>query len=302
MIRQAAVIIVSTAVLLATSCGGDEAADTVPPGFPVTVERADGQEITFDRPPQRIVSLSAGHTEILFEIGAGDQVIAVDSQSDFPQETEGRTKFDTTSPDLEAISDLDPDLVVIMSGLEDLIQSLDERGLRVLWLELPDSVGAVLDQIDLLGAVTDQIEQSDELVDSIDAQVLEIFDKVGATAGPRVYHELDNELTTVSPDTFIGELYLILNVENIAGRSEEPYPQLTLDSIVEADPEVIIVAHSDATPEAIRARPGWEEISAVKNDRVYAVDPDLLNRPGPRLVEGLEKLAELIHPEIFPQG
>jgi iron complex transport system substrate-binding protein len=85
-------------------------------------------------------------------------------------------------------------------------------------------------------------------------------------------------------------------------RSEEPYPQLTLDSIVEADPEVIIVAHSDTTPESIKARPGWEEISAVKNDRVYAVDPDLLNRPGPRLVEGLEKLAELIHPGIFPQG
>lgn len=301
MIRQAAFVAASIAALLTAACGG-EAPDTIPPGFPVTVQRADGQELTFDRPPQRIVSLSAGHTEILFAIGSGDQVIAVDSQSDFPQETEARTKFDTTSPDVEAISELEPDLVVIMSGPEDLVQSLDERELQVLWLELPDSVATVLNQIDLLGEITGQIEQSDGLVDSMDARVIDVFDKVGATVGPRVYHELDNELTTASPDTFIGELYLILNGENIADQSEEPYPQLTLDSIVAADPEVIIVAHSDASPESVKARPGWEEISAVKNDRVYAVDPGLVNRPGPRLVEGLERLAALIHPAKFPQG
>ena len=108
-------------------------------------------------------------------------------------------------------------------------------------------------------------------------------------------------MTTASSSTFIGELYLILNGISIADDPEEPYPQLALDAIVQADPEVIIVAHAGASPESVKARPGWHNISAVKNDRVYAVDPDTVNRPGPRLVDGLETLAKLLHPDLFPE-
>jgi iron complex transport system substrate-binding protein len=169
-------------------------------------------------------------------------------------------------------------------------------------LELPDSLVTLFDQIDLLGEVTGHRDQSDSLVDAMDARALEFLDKVGSTQGPRVYHELDNELTTASSTaTFIGELYLILNATTIAGSSPEPFPKLTLDAIVASDPEVIIVAHSDSSPESVKARPGWQNISAVKNDRVYAVDPDTVNRPGPRLVDGLETLAKFLHPDLFPE-
>lgn len=290
--------------LLAASCGGgqapDQSSDIVPLGFPVTAERADGRELTFDSPPLRIVSLSPGHTEVLFAIGAGDQVIAVDTQSNFPQETEGKTKFDAMSPDVEAIDGLNPDLVVVMAGPDDVVPSLDQRGLQVLWLELPDSLGSLFDQIDLLGEITGHREQSDSLVDEMDIRALAVLDKVGATVGPSVYHELGDELKTASSDIFTGELYLILNVTNIAGHPQQPFPQLTLDAIVEADPEVIILAHSGASPGSVKARPGWQGISAVKDDRIYAVDPDTVNRPGPRLVDGLEALAGLLHPDLFP--
>ena len=299
--ERIALIAIPAAALLTAACGGGRAPETVPAYFPVTVERADGKELTFDTPPQRIVSLSPGHTEILFAIGAGDQVVAVDTESDFPEEAAAKTKFDATSPDLEAIEGLDPDLVVVMDGPDELVQSLDQRGLPALWLELPVFLEDIFDQIDVLGEITGHRDQSDSLVDAMDGRVVAILDKVGATVGPRVYHELDDELTTVSLDTFIGELYQILLAENVAGRSEEPFPRLTLDDIVGGDPEVIIVTHSGASPESVMERPGWQDIAAVKNDRVYAVDPDIVNRPGPRLVDGLETLANLLLPDLFPE-
>ena len=300
--QRLALIAIAAGALLAASCGdGGPPPEEVSPYFPVTVARADGKELTFERPAQRIVSLSPGHTEVLFAIGAGDQVIAEDSEANFPPETEGKTRFDAQSPDVEALEGLEPDLVVVMAGPEEVVKSLDQRGLQVLWLAVPDSVSGLLDQIDMLGEITGRVEESDALVDSIDSRFISVFDTVGATAGPRVYHELDDELTTTSSSTFIGELYLILNGISIADDPEEPYPQLALDAIVQADPEVIIVAHAGASPESVKARPGWQNISAVKNDRVYAVDPDTVNRPGPRLVDGLETLAKLLHPDLFPE-
>ncbi len=305
---RVALVAIPAVALLAASCGGgqppDQATDIVPLGFPITVERADGRVITFDRPPQRIVSLSPGHTEVLFAIGAGDQVVAVDTESDFPSQTEGKTKFDATSPDIDALDRLEPDLVVIMGGPEEVVRSLDQLGLQVLWLETPDSFGSILDQIDVLGEITGRIEQSDLLVDEMDGRALALFAEVGATAGPRIYHEIDDQLVTASSDTFTGELYLILNATNITDIVDEtlqPYPQLTLGAIVEADPEVIIIAYSGASPESIKTRPGWQGVSAVRDDRIYAVDPDIVNRPGPRLVEGLETLANLLHPDLFPE-
>ncbi len=291
-------VVAVVVALFAVSCGGGGQVTVV--GFPVTVARSDGRELTFERPPRRIVSLSPGHTEILYAIGAGDQVIAVDSGSDFPAEAVAKATLDAEDPDLEEIAALEPDLVVLMSAPQELVRSLDQRGLQVLSLAVPDSLSALLDQIDLLGQITGRIDGSDSVVDSMDGRIQEIFEKVGPAAGPRLYHELDDSLKTVSSSTFIGELYLTLNATSIADEPGEPFPRLTLEAIVEADPEVIILAYGGASPDSLKARPGWEGISAVKNDRVYALDPAILNRPGPRLVEGLEELARLLHPDLFP--
>src|SRR3972149_11411937 len=132
--QRVAFVAIPAVALVVASCGGGQAPEIVPLGFPVTVERSDGQELTFEKPPQRIASLSPAHTEVLFAIGAGDQVIAVDTQSDFPRETEEKTKIDAMSPDLEAVDELEPDLLVILAGTEGRVQSLDDRGHQVLWL------------------------------------------------------------------------------------------------------------------------------------------------------------------------
>ena len=299
--ERAAFVAIQAVVALAVSCGGGQGPEGIPLGFPVTVERADGGTLTFGVPPQRIVSLSPGHTEILFAIGVGDQIIAVDSGSDFPNETEGKTKIDLTTPDEETLTGLAPDLVIIMDGPVDAVRSLDQLGLPVLWLERPDSLSAVFDQIDVLGEVTGRIDQSDLLIDEMDGRFLAVLEEVGATVGPSVYHELDDDLRTVSPDTFTAEMYLILNATTVTDDAQQPSSQLTIGEIVEADPEVIIVAHGGASPESIEARPGWQGISAVRENRVYAIDPGIVNRPGPRLADGLETLANLLHPDLFPE-
>jgi iron complex transport system substrate-binding protein len=119
--------------------------------------------------------------------------------------------------------------------------------------------------------------------------------------GPRLFHEVDNQLYTVAPNSFVGSLYTILKAQNIAAGAAEAFPQLSQEAIIEADPEVIILADVAAgeSAETVKARPGWGSISAVSNNRIYVVDPDIMSRPGPRLVDALETLAKLLYPERF---
>lgn len=273
-------------VLIAAACGGSDNAQTPSSPGPTTGDTG--------LLPQRIVSLSPGHTEILFAIGAGDQVAGVDTEADFPPEVAGRTRLNAANPNLDALAKLKADLVVITAGDSGAEQTLKNAGFQVLTLDMPASFNELFGQIDQLGEITGHIGESDALVDELDRRVLAVIQQAGSQSGPRVYHEVSADLTTASSMTFPGELYLILNATNVGGDSPEPYPRLTADQIVAADPEVIILAYEGASPDSVKSRPGWAGISAVRNDRVFALDPALVTRPGPRLVEGLQKLAQLM--------
>jgi iron complex transport system substrate-binding protein len=119
---------------------------------------------------------------------------------------------------------------------------------------------------------------------------------------PTYYHELDAELYSISNDTFIGNVYRVLKARNIAGDGGGiAYPQMTQEAIIEANPDVIVLADEafGVTVESVRARPGWSAISAVENDRIYTIDPDIISRPGPRIVDALEELARQLYPQAF---
>ena len=124
---------------------------------------------------------------------------------------------------------------------------------------------------------------------------------VDVEQGPRLFHELDNQLFTVAPDSFVGDLYTILKAQNIAAGTDQAYPQLSQEAIIEANPEVIILADTAGgeSVEMVKARPGWGSISAVANNRIYVIDPDIASRPGPRLVDALGTLAQMLYPERF---
>ncbi len=320
------------AIALAVACGGggDESsvtpapstapAATVPDGFsfscdetppatvagtsdfPLSVEDSAGRQVSLDGPPSAIVSLSAGHTEMLYAIGAGDQVIAADGYSDCPAAAADLPHLDAFSPSVESIVALEPDLVIIFFDPGGLVEALESAGVRSLVLEAPDSVDAVFDQMELLGEVTGHPEGASDAVAGmrgrIDAIVNEIAD---VREGPTFFHEIDNTFFTAGPGSFIADLYATLKARNIAEATGEAYPQMSAEAIIAADPQVIILADEDAgeSAETVAKRPGWSGIAAVKDGRVHAVDPDVVSRPGPRLVEALGILAEFLYPEEF---
>ncbi len=270
--------------------------------FPVEVTDDAGVTITLDEPPSAIASLSAGHTEMLYAMGAGDQVAAVDNTSDCPATSADLPHVDASTPNVEAITALAPDLVIIFFDPGDLASSLTSAGVPVLTLNSPESVDGVYDQIELLGRATGHVAESEALVRDMDNAVESIQASLtGVEPAPSVFHELDNTYFTVGPGSFIGDLYDILKAENIADATGEAYPQMTQEAIINAEPDVIILADEEAgeSAETVKARPGWDAIPAVQNDRIYAVDPDIVSRPGPRLVEALRTLAKFLYPEEF---
>jgi len=274
--------------------------------YPLTIVDTVGREVTIEAQPQRIASLSPAATEVLFAIGAGDQVIAVDKFSNYPEEATTRQQLDAFEPNLEAIAGVESDLVLLFYDPGELADSLERLGMTTAVLgsieETPESVEAVFDQIRLLGQMTDHVQEAEELVadmqDRVDAVEEALAD---VEQGPRIFHEVDATLYTAAPDSFVGGLYKILKAQNIAAGAGQPFPQLTQEVIIERDPEVIILADGGygESPDTVRARAGWGNISAVGNDRIVVIDPDIVSRPGPRCVDALEALAAYLYPERF---
>lgn len=270
--------------------------------FPVQVKDDAGRQVTVTAPPKAIVSLSAGHTEMLYAIGAGDQMKADDAFSDCPTAAAGLPHIDAFSPSVESIVGLEPDLVIVFYDPGGLVDALQSAGIAAVVLEAPSSIDGVFQQMQLLGTVTGHEQEAAEVVASMRAALAAIETKVAAVdKGPRVFHELDNTYYTAGPGSFVGDLYGVLKAHNVADSTGEPFPQMTAEAIIAADPEVIILADEDAgeSPATVATRPGWSGISAVKSGRVHTIDPDIVSRPGPRLVEALETLGKILYPDLF---
>ncbi len=285
------------------SCQGESAVTAADAsGFPVQVEDDAGRTVVLQQPPSAIASLSAGHTEMLFAMGAGDQIAAVDKTSDCPQAARALPQVDAFSPSVEAVADLKPDLVILFFDPGGLRESLEQLGIKVLFLATPESVAGVFDQIQLLGRVTGHVKAAGDLVTDMKGRIDAVTGKLaGIDQGPSVFHEIDSTYYTAGPGSFVGDLYTLLKARNIAEATGQPYPQMGAEAIIAGDPQVIILADEDAgeSADTVSARPGWGGISAVRDDRVYTVDPDIVSRPGPRLTEALETLARLLYPERF---
>jgi iron complex transport system substrate-binding protein len=252
-----------------------------------------------ESPPDAIVSLSAAHVESLYAIGAGDQLIAGDLYSNCPAAANDLQHVDSFTPSVEAITALQPDLVFMFFDPGGLREALEGAGVNVFFLNTPESVSGVLDQIELLGQLTGHIVEAGEFVTSMNAGIDEVVAGLPAAEPPGVFHEVDNTLYTAGPGSFVGDLYDILKAENIAEATGEAYPQMSNEAVIAAAPDVIILADEAAgeSPETVTARPGWDSIPAVQSGRIHAVDPDIVSRPGPRLVDALEILAGHLYPD-----
>ena len=259
--------------------------------------------------PQRIVSLSPTHTEILFAVGAGDQVVAIDSMSNYPAESAAvLTDISAYEPNVEAISALEPDLVIIGDDFSGLAEQLSAIGVASWVSPAPLNLDEAYQQIIDLGKVVGHADEAQSLTQKMQDEISGIVSGVEVPATPAsYYHELDDTYYTVTGNTFIGSIYELFGMRNIADETEgdTDYPQLSAEFIVSQDPNVIFLADVNccgATAETVAARPGWSGLSAVMSGNIVSIDDDIASRWGPRLVEFVQAVATGLTAYVTSQG
>ena len=299
-------VLIAVALLAAVfaACGTDDtpaappaATVTQPATFPATVVADQGKVVVPSR-PGRIVSLSPSLTELLYAIDAGDQVIAVDKNSDYPTGTP-MTDLSGFRPNVEAVAGYEPDLVVMASDRDGAVSAIANLGVPTLLLGSPDRVDAIYDQIETLGAATGHVQEAERLADRLRTDLKRIAASAPVRKTPlRYFYELSETHHSVTSRTFIGQVLGLAGLQSIAdatGEAAGDYPQLSTEAILDSDPDVIFLAYtSGATPapESLSARPGWDQLSAVRGGHVIVLDDDIASRWGPRVVELLETVVD----------
>ena len=245
--------------------------------------------------PKRIMSLSPSITEILFEIGSENQVIAVDSLSNFPIEAP-RTKISAYEPNVETISLYKPDLVILSFNIRNLKEALSKLGVDTIYLPAPNNFEQILDQIDLLGKRTGNTEKAQELILNMQNK-MKAFVSLRKNKNPiKVYHEIDQNYYSPSKFSFIGDIYQKLNFKNIADSADISglgYPKLSPELIISENPELIILpGKNEKYSELLKSRSGWNYINAVKENNIILLQKDIASRWGPRILDFVNILAE----------
>jgi iron complex transport system substrate-binding protein len=286
------------AIVALAACGGGAApSQSQTAQFPLTIKQAGGATVTISHQPHRIVSLSPSATEMLFAIGAGGQVIAVDDQSNYPASAP-MTKLSGFQPNIEAIAGYTPDLVVAAEDTGSLVHGMQALSVPILLEPAAKTLDDSYAQIKQLGTATGHSANADALVAQMRSQVAQL---VSSLAKPgrrlRVYHELDNTYYSVTSATFIGQLYKIFGLTNIADAATAAapdYPQLSAEFIVSSDPDLIVLADTRCCSQnldTVAARPGWGVINAVRTRQVIGVDDDVASRWGPRVIDFMRAIA-----------
>lgn len=288
---------------VAAACGSaDNSADTPvteasgDSAFPVTVG-----DLTLEARPERIVSLSPTATEMLYAIGAGDQVVAVDEYSNFPQEAvDLGTPLSGFEPNIEAISSYEPDLVIISYDPGSLVEQLGSLGIPVFTAYAAMDLEGVYVQIGQFGELTGQVSGATSLIEQIRADIDTAVASVTVEGSPTYYYELDNTYYSVTSNTFVGQIFTLFGLVNIADGVEagNDYPQLSAEVIVSGDPDYIFLADTKCcaqTAETVAARDGWRAMKAVANGRVIELDDDVASRWGPRVVELVQAIADALN-------
>jgi iron complex transport system substrate-binding protein len=250
-----------------------------------------------------VVSIGPSITAFLFALGAGPRVVGVDDFSDEPPEAANREHVGGIKVNFEKVVALKPDLVLSVKFSDGTIEKLQSASLNVLVVD-PQTVSDVAKTATLLGRAVDA--DGEALARSIQQRVDAVKAKTASvTTRPRVYHEIDAsdpaKIFTVGPGSYINDLIDIAGGVNIAARTASAYPQLSAEEILRSDPEIIVLAAApySAKPGDVAARQGWSVIAAVKSGRIFSIDPNLINRPGPRVGEAAETYAKIVHPELF---
>ncbi len=276
------------ALTFAAGCGSTS--DTPNPsntnaGYPVTVG-----SLTLDKQPQKIVSLAPSLTEMIFAIGAGEQVVAVDEYSNYPADAP-KTDLSGYKPNAESIAKYSPDLVVISDDSENIVDQLKALSIPTYVAPAANTLDDSYKEITELGALTGHAADAEALVGQMKTDLEKLVKDLPNRSKPLTYYyELDNTYFSVTSKTFIGALFTAAGLVNIAdtGNDTNAYPQLSAETIIKANPDLIFLADTKCCGQSattVAARPGWDGLTAVKNGGVIALDDDIASRWGPRVVD-----------------
>jgi len=302
-------LLITLLIVLLTACAPQATATPAPVSTSITLTDGLSRQVKLATPAQHVVSLAPSNTEILFAIGAGSQVVGRDEFSDYPLEAASVESVGGSMGQYsaEAIVALKPDLVLAAEiNTPELVKQLEDLGLTVYYLKNPTTLEEMYGNLGIVGQLTGHDVSG--LVDSLKARVKAVDEKIMPLSyHPVVFYEIDatdaSKPYSYGPGTF-GDLLIQRaggeNLVSLAGITDA-YPQVSLEQIVKTDPAVIILGDAQwgVTVESVQTRPGWEGIAALTNKQIFAFDDNLISRPGPRLVDGLEQLAKLLHSEAY---
>ena len=269
--------------------------------YPITITDDLGVEIIIESLPEKIASGAPATTEIIYALGMADSLVGVTSYCNYPKEaSEKEVTGDYNGPNIEKIIELGVELY-ITDWIDDGVRAqLKEAGVETVVIA-PSTYDAIYDRIELIGRILDADEKANTLVTTMKDKTELILSRVKGLESKRVFFEnWHDPLSSVGPGSFIDEMITMSGGENIASDMKSSYGEFSQELVLERDPEVYLTIDDGfKTVEDIKARTGYSELTAVKNERVYFLDPDITIRPGPRIVQALESIARTIHPAEF---
>lgn len=303
MKRVLTAALAATALLL-SGCANDNSGTQPPPApsastasFPVTVGK-----VTLDKRPERIVSLAPTATEMLFAIDAGSQVVAVDDQSNYPANAP-KSNLSGFKPNAEAIAAKNPDLVVVSDDIDKIVDQLTKLKIPVFQTPAAKQLDDTYSQIGQLGTLTGHQTEATALTEQMKTQIDKIVKGAPKRSTPlSYYYELDPTFYSVTSKTFVGSVFSLFGMTNVADPADPDgskggYPQLSQEALLKANPDMIFLADSKCckqSPESVKARKGWSNITAVKSGQIVALDDDVASRWGPRVVDLVQSVADAV--------
>ena len=300
-LKQAGIFVVLLSLLISMVAGCQ------PQFQPGTYTDDTGRQVNISEIPQRIVSFGPSITEILFALDLGENVVGVSDFCDYPEAAKLKPKVGNAfSPSIETVVGLEPDLVLTVKH-EQFNSELDSLGITYIVLD-PKDVDSIVDSIELAAEVTGRVKEGNQLVKDMRDRISQVVDLVKGAPKVSVFFIVDatdpNNPWTAGPGSFIDDIIGMAGGKNIAAEAPAAWAQLSIEQIVSSDPDIIIIQTMvggvpTVSKEVLKGNPAWQEMTAVKQDRIYFIDGDLVSRPGPRIVQGLEEMAKIIHPERF---
>lgn len=303
------VLIILSIMISASLISGCSSGNTTGQQGEIKLTDGLGREVALEQPGQRIVSLSPSVTEILFALGAGEQVVGRDSFSNYPAEVSAIQDVGGSMGNysIETIASLQPDLVIAAEiNTPEQVKALEDMGITVYYLSNPADLAGMHEMLLTVGRLSGRQAEAEALNKSLRERVERVQELVAkAETRPLVFYELDGtdpaKPWTPGPGSFLDELLRAAGGENAAAGLTSAWAQISIEELLVKDPDIILLGDSiyGMTPDQVIARPGWEGLTAIEAGYIYEFNDDLVSRPGPRLVDGLEELTRLIHPELF---